>query len=99
MSPDGSKAATWSWTEPFKVWDLDTGQLLGQFGGVIDDGLFHGGDFHPSLPQLIVTSPPNQVRIYTLDIDELVAIAKAGLSRDMTEEECEQYFREPCPGS
>jgi WD40 repeat protein len=99
MSPDGSMAATWGWTEPFKVWDLDTGQLLGQFGGVIDDGLFHGGDFHPSLPQLIVTSPPNEVRVYTLDIDELIAIARSKLSRGMTDTECQQYFREPCPTS
>jgi hypothetical protein len=37
------------------------------------------------------------VRIYTLDIDELIVIARDGLSRDMTEEECQQYFREPCP--
>jgi WD40 repeat protein len=99
MSPDGSMAATWGWTEPFKVWDLDTGQLLGQFGGVIDDGFFHGGDFHPMLPQLIVTSPPNEVRIYTLDTDELIDIATAGLSRDMTDEECQQYFRQACGGS
>ena len=99
MSPDGSMAATWGWTEPFKVWDLDTGQLVGQFGGAIDDGLFHGGDFHPSLPQLVVTSPPNQVRIYTLDLDELIAIAAAGLSREITEEECQQYFRRACEDS
>jgi hypothetical protein len=46
-----------------------------------------------------VTSPPNEVRIYTLDIDELIAIAEAGLSRDMTEEECQQYFRRACEDS
>jgi WD40 repeat protein len=96
-SPDGSMAASWSWTEPLKVWDLDTGQLVAEFGGTIDDGLFHGGDFHPSLPQLVVVSPPNVVRIHTLDLDELITIAEAGLSREMTESECLQYFREPCP--
>jgi WD40 repeat protein len=99
VSPDGSMLSSWSWTEPFKVWDLDTGQPLGQFGGRIDDGTFHGGDFHPSLPQLIVTTPPNEVRIHTLDIDELIAIAAAGLSRDMTEAECEQYLRRSCEES
>jgi WD40 repeat protein len=98
-SPDGSMAASWSWTEPLKVWDLDTGQLVAEFGGTIDDGLFHGGDFHPSLPQLVVVSPPNVVRIHTLDLDELIAIAEVGLSREMTESECLQYFRRSCEDS
>ncbi len=88
----------WAQNEPVKVWDLDTGQLLGQFGGKLDDG-FADADFHPSLPQLIVTSAPNEVRIHTLDIDDLIAIAESGLSRDMTQEECEQYFRRSCEAS
>jgi len=96
LSPDGSMAATWAFTEPLKVWELDTGQLVGTFGGKIEGGTFHGGDFHPSLLRLVVTSPPNEVRIYTLDLDELVAIAESRLSRDMTEAECQLYFREPC---
>ena len=52
-----------------------------------------------SLPHLLVKTPQNEVRIYTLDIDELISIAMSRLSRDMTEEECQQYFRKPCPGS
>jgi WD40 repeat protein len=99
VSPDGSMAATWAFTEPLKVWELDTGQLVGQFGGKIEGGTFHDADFHPSLPWLVVTSPPDEVRIHTLDLDELVLIAVSRLSRDMTEGECQQYFREPCPGS
>ena len=90
--------ASWGWTDPVKVWDLATGQLLGQFGDKIEAG-FRQVDFHPSLPQLIVTSPPNFVRIHTLDIDELAVIATDGLSRDMTEGECQQYFRRLCEGS
>jgi WD40 repeat protein len=95
VSPDGSMGATGSWDEPFKLWDLQTGKLLGEFGGVTE-GRVHDGGFHPTLPYLMVTTPPNEVRIHTLDIDELIAIAMAGLSRDMTEEECQRYFREPC---
>ena len=97
VSPDGKMAATWSWNEPIKLWDLDTRRSLGQFGTAPEGFDFLGFDFHPSLPQLIVVSPPNNVRIHTLDIDELVAIAESRLSREMTEEECLQYFREPCP--
>ncbi len=98
VSRDGSMAASWGQSEPVKVWDIDTGQLLGQFGSKIDDG-YRDADFHPSLPQLVVTSPPNEVRIHTLDVDELIAIAESRLSRDMTEEECEQYFRRSCEDS
>jgi WD40 repeat protein len=99
MSPDGSMAATWAWTDPVKVWDLETGQLIGQFGAKIPSGVHRDGDFHPTLPQFVFATPPNEIRIYTLDIDELVTIAQAGLSRDMTEEECQQYFRRSCEDS
>jgi hypothetical protein len=34
---------------------------------------------------------------HTLDVDELIRIGRARLSRDMTDEECRQYFRGPCP--
>ena len=98
MSPDASTAASASWDEPYKRWDLQTGALLGEFGGSVD-GQLHDGGFHPSLPHLLVTTPPNQVRIHTFDIDELIAIAETGLSRDMTDQECQQYFRQACDRS
>jgi hypothetical protein len=44
-----------------------------------------------SITEAVVSSPPHQVRVHTLDI------AESRLSREMTEEECQQYFREPCP--
>ncbi len=97
VSPDGTMAATGAWGEPLKVWDITNGRLLGEFGtGVPGD--IHFGDFHPTKPQLLVTTPPDEVRIHTLDPDELVEIARSKLSREMTEEECEQYFQEPCAG-
>jgi hypothetical protein len=40
----------------------------------------------------IGVTPPNEVRVYTVDIDELIAIAKADLNRDMTKAQCEQYL-------
>ena len=98
VSPDGSNVATWGRDEPLKVWDIELGEPAGQFGPGGLDGV-HIGDFHPSDPYLMVTSPPNVVRIHTLDIDELVAIAESRLSREMTDSECQQYFREPCPTS
>jgi WD40 repeat protein len=97
VSPDGTMASTAAFNEPLRLWDLSDGQLLGEFGS--GGSWVHIGDFHPTRPWLLVTSPPNEVRIHTLDIDGLIAIAESRLSRDMTEAECERYFRGPCPDS
>lgn len=56
---------------------------------------FRSVDVPPQLLEVAVDS--GEIRIRTLDIDELIAIAKAGLSGAMTNEECRQYFRGPCP--
>jgi WD40 repeat protein len=96
VSPDGSKVATAAFEGPLRVWDLtNNGQLLGEFG----EEFFNSGDFHPTEPHLLVASPPNLVRIHSFNLDELIAIAEARLSRDMTAAECDQYFRDPCPTS
>ena len=97
VSPDGSMAATGSPNEPLKLWNLTTGRRIAEFGGVTP--FAHDGAFHPTRPWLMVAISPNQIRIHTLDLDELVAIAETRLSRPMTEEECQQYFREPCSAS
>ena len=91
VSPDGSMAATSSLGEPLRLWDLSNGRLLGEFGG--DPGVSgrHVGAFHPSEPHLLVATSPNIVRIYTLEIDELIEIAESRISRRLTETECEQY--------
>ena len=99
VSADGSMAATASWSEPVRLWDLESGQLLGEFGVELEGRAIHNADLHPTLPYLLVTTPPNEVRIHTLDLDQLVAIAEARLSREMTEAECEQYFRRSCEES
>lgn len=96
VSPDGTMATSAAFSEPLRLWGLSDGQLLGEFGSGGAEGV-HLGDFHPTRDWLLVTSPPNEVRIHTLDIDELIAIAEARLSRVMTEAECERYFGGPCP--
>jgi hypothetical protein len=37
------------------------------------------------------------VRVWALDLDDLIGIAEGELTRDLTEEECRQYLHEPCP--
>lgn len=47
--------------------------------------------------QLVAEGPDGTLRIYTLDHDELVQIAKTRLTRGFTEDECATYHIDPCP--
>ena len=37
------------------------------------------------------------VRVWALDLDDLIEIAEGELTRDLTEEECRQYLHGACP--
>ena len=39
------------------------------------------GAFHPTEPWLLVASPPNLIRIHTLDVDELIEIGRSRFAR------------------
>ena len=96
ISPDDSLLLTSSLDEPLKLWDLETFELLGEFGGELEPQTLHNGDFHPTLPHIVVASPPNQVRIHTLDFEELKDIAREKLTRGLTADECLQYLQREC---
>ncbi|MBK5269287.1 MAG: protein kinase [Acidimicrobiia bacterium] len=95
-SPDGKRVASSAWTEPVRIWDIETGVLVTEIGDRLSAGLYDA-TFHPTRPEFAVLWPPNQVRVYTSDTDQLIEIAKSQLSREMTDEECTQYFQGPCP--
>ncbi len=96
ISADGRHIATSSIGEPVRLWDAGTGELIDEFGGDPGEGRWHAVDFHPTKPWMLVASHPNRIRIYTLDIDELIAIAESRLTRELTEAEC-QLYRGACP--
>ena len=98
VSPDGSMAISSTRNESLKLWSLETGQLLSQFGGNLEPGTRDVGAFHPTEPWLLVASPPNLIRIHTLDVDELIEIARSRFTREMTDEECQRYLRQACEG-
>jgi WD40 repeat protein len=91
VSADGSMVASSAWDEPAKLWDLNDGRLLGQFGDEQPTAVA----FHPTEPRLFV-SQSGYVTVHTLDAAELMEIARAGLSRGLTDEECRRYLRRPC---
>jgi hypothetical protein len=94
---DGSQILSVARGEPSKVWDLETGELVGEFGRSVG-GDFVAAAFHPTESRLYVEVDADLIGIFTLDPDELIQIAGSRLSRDLTEEECQLYLRRSCEG-
>ncbi len=96
FSPDGSQIATASTDMLVKLWDAETGQeiftLHGHTAGVSDVAFSLDGK------RLYSTSQDGTTRVYLLEIEELMELARERLTRTLTDEECRQYLHlETCP--
>lgn len=96
FSPDGSLFATWGLIDKhLRVWKTEDGQLVADLGET--EANWPGFDFHPNGKHLIVSGAEGTLRVYTLDHDELVQIARSRVTRAYTKDECATYHIEPCP--
>jgi WD40 repeat protein len=108
FSPDGTRLASASADGTARVWDAETGaELLNISTHPIGVGRVAFSRECVSPPEggpewcgtrLITANSDNTVRIYLLQIDELIALARSRLTRGLTDEECQQYLHvERCP--
>ncbi len=94
FSPDGTQLAV-PYSEGMGIWDAQTGEPI--------ETLPHPGTtlaavYSPDGKHLATAGGDGFGRLFFLDMDELIAMAKARLTRTLTTEECQKYLHlAQCP--
>jgi WD40 repeat protein len=94
LSPDRTLLATGTADGLVRVWDAHGGRLLQEIrvGDVPVKGIAFIDAAH-----LAVAPETGSMLIMTLDVDELLAVARRSISRGFSKTECATYDIEPCP--
>ena len=96
FSQDGTQLASVGFDSLAKVWDVATGQELMTLYGTT--GNVFGASFSPDGKHLATAGGDGTMRLFTLDMDELIALAEERVTRSLTDEECRIYLHvEACP--
>jgi WD40 repeat protein len=95
-SPDNTHFATASQDGTVKVWNEFTGEELQTLSGA--SGAVNSVAYSPDGRRVAVASTDGTVQVYTLDVSELLNLARSRVSRVLTADECKIYFQsESCP--
>lgn len=98
FSQDGSRLASANFDGYAKVWDIQSGQELFTLYGNTSN--VFGVAFSPDGEHLATAGGDGTLRIFTMQMDELVSLARSRLTRTLTDGECRQYLHlEQCPAS
>ncbi|HET7236909.1 MAG TPA: hypothetical protein VFK59_10820, partial [Actinomycetota bacterium] len=88
FSPDGSRLAEMDPDGTVRLFDAGSGEEV-----LVLDGHDEGGQiaFSPD-GSMLATVGGGMARIWALDIDDLLEIARENVTRSLTDEECRQYI-------
>jgi WD40 repeat protein len=96
FSNDGAMLASCSADGTAKLWDAASGAELLTLRG--HEGRVTGCAFSPDGTRLATSGNDGTARVYLLNLDELIALAKSRLTRSLTTDECQKYLHiEQCP--
>ena len=96
FNPDGSRLASAGFDRLAKIWDVNTGnELFGLYGNTSN---VFGVSFSPDGRYLATAGADGNIRTYALQMDELIALASARLTRALTDVECQKFLHvATCP--
>jgi WD40 repeat protein len=90
FNQDGSRLASAGFDRLAKVWDAHTGnELFSLYGNTSN---VFGVSFSPDGKYLATAGADGSIRTYVLQMDELISLAKARLTRTLTIEECQKFL-------
>lgn len=96
FNQDGSQLASAGFDRLAKVWDVNTGnELFSLYGNTSN---VYGVSFSPDGRSLATAGADGSICTYTLQLDQLIALARARLTRTLTNEECQKFLHvATCP--
>jgi WD40 repeat protein len=96
FSPDGTRVATASQDGTVKLWNTADGTLL--YTITSPAGAINNISFSPDGKTLATGSVDGVIRFYYVQLEDVLALAKARITRSLTDAECQTYLHEAkCP--
>lgn len=95
FSKDGTRLASSSFDRLAKVWDVATGEELFSLYGNASN--VFGVAFSPDGQSLATAGGDGIIRIYTLQLEDLIALARSRVTRALMPAECQKYLHQACP--
>ncbi len=96
FSRDGSQIVSASFDRLAKVWNVDTGEEIASLYGNTSN--VFGVSFSPDGQHLATAGADGTIRMYEIELSNLMDLARSRITRSLTDDECRMYFHvDVCP--